>query len=277
MRRLLLVAALLGTAAQARAEGEAVQVVRIEGLKTLGERFVRSRLQTAVGAPLSESVLDQDVGRLYQTGYFAGVTVRREAAAGGWLLVFELVENPLVVETVFRGNRSLSDGKLKGLVRSWVEEREARYVSKADMDLDVKAVTAAYREKAYLFARVQALLEPAEGGERLVFAVEEETPVPVRKIRFTGNKAFSARKLRKESPVLTQKKLWFFRPGSLDLEVLDGDVQRVQDYYRSHGWLDAVVKVSQQVDVKRQRTEITFEVEEASATISAPWPSRGTP
>ncbi len=274
MRASLLLCGLLCVLAArpARAEGEAVQAVRIEGLKTVSEPFLRSRIRTAPGTPFSESVLDEDVGRIYQTGYFSEVRLRRESVPGGLLVVIEVVENPLVSEVVLRGNHAFSDSKLMGRIRSAVrkDRGEIRYVEQADIDLDVKAITNAYREKAYLFARVQSRLEPGEGGERLVFEIEEGRKVPVRRITFRGHHAYDhhwpsewrVKKIKKGAPVLTKKKLIFFNDGALDLEVLQDDADRIKDFYRANGWLDATVRASHQMDLQRQRTEVTFEVTE---------------
>lgn len=268
----LLSAVLLPVLAASAEEEGPVQAVRIEGLRTVGEAYIRSRVQTVPGAPLSESVLDQDIGRLYQTGYFAQVKVRREAVPGGVVVVIEVEENPLVGEVVFRGHKAFSEAKLKDRIRTWVDKDrgEVRYVERADLDLDVKSLVAAYREKAYLFARVTARLEPAgDAGERLVFEVDEGVPVPVRKIAYRGNRSYddwqgshSLGKLRKGAPVLTKTKWWFFRAGALDLEVLQDDADRIRDFYRAHGWLDAKVKASHQMDLARRRTEVAFDIEE---------------
>ncbi len=256
---------LLPAAARAEdGEGEPVQAVRVEGLKTLGEAYLRSRMETVAGTALSRARLDQDIGRLYATGYFAEVKVRREAVAGGQVLVLEVVENPLLSSVRFRGNHAISDSRLEDKLRTALKEGETRYLTASDRELDEKAIAAAYREKAFLFVRVQSHLEPAQDGasQVLVFEIEEGSPVPVKKIRFRGNRAYKDRKLKNDAPVLTKTKLWFFRAGALDLQVLQDDAIRVRDFYRAHGWLDAEVRALQEVDLDRKRAEVVFEVEE---------------
>ncbi len=245
-------------------EGEPIQAVRVEGLKTLGETYVRSRMETAPGSPLSRARLDQDIGRLYATGYFAEVKVRREPAPGGQVLVLEVLENPLISEVRFRGNKALSDTRLSGRLRTPLQTGETRYLTASDRELDEKAIAAAYREKAFLFARIQSRLEPSTGEatQVLVFEIEEGSPVPVKKIRFRGNKAFKPRRLKGDAPILTKAKLLFFRAGALDLQVLQDDAVRVRDFYRAHGYLDAQVKASQELDVERKRAEVLFDIEE---------------
>lgn len=108
------------------------------------------------------------VQRIYQAnGYFlAGVSSRRErVSAEEDRIVFEIEEGPRlrVMSITFRGNRALSNSKLRGEVKTRVFPRlgtiglgSGGYLTDRQLAQDVKRIADAYRERGYLDAEVTA-------------------------------------------------------------------------------------------------------------------------
>jgi outer membrane protein insertion porin family len=96
-----------------------------------------------------------------------------------------------------------------------------------------------YSSKAYYRAKIDFRPTDLEGNlVDIEFIIEEGKKGYVKKIRFEGNKRFSARKLRKY--MRTKKKGWFWwltKRGVLDEEILNRDIQNLQAFYFDQGYI----------------------------------------
>ncbi len=76
----------------------------------------------------------------------------------------------------------------------------------------------------------------------LMLRITENKKVVVRKIEFTGNKAFSASKLRGEMNNIEEKVWWkFWSSAEFDPKKFDEDKKSIIDFYQSNGYRDAQI------------------------------------
>jgi len=235
-----------------------VAAVEFSGLKHTGETFARDIVRIKAGDAFDKAALDEAVARLLRTGRFQTAQYRSDEQPDGVRVTFELAERVVVTAIRFEGNTEFREGTLKGEVKQKVNEPVDMFTVRDGRD----AIVRKYREAGYGDAAVafdQARLE--QTGE-LVYTIKEGVKVRIRKIDFEGNSTFPAKTLKNE--IETKTAWWFFRTGAFDKEVVEGDVARLQNYYRDQGFLDATVSYRTSVSADGRDMTVTFTVQEGT-------------
>jgi outer membrane protein insertion porin family len=145
-------------------------------------------------------------------------------------------ENRTINRVAFEGNRRLrSDALLPGL--STVAN--ARY-NPASVEADVQRIADTYRRAGRALARVSPrIVELPNGNVDVVFTIDEGSRTGIRSIEFTGNNAFSDRRLRdimtsEETGLLTLLKTTdVYNPDRVA-----ADLELIRRYYLRKGFAD---------------------------------------
>jgi outer membrane protein insertion porin family len=236
--------------AQDWAEGQIVQEIEIRGLTRVDEGQVLRTIRTRKGRPFDRKVWDEDWHRLDEFGAFLNVrTTEPIVWPGGVKLAIDLVEKASISKINFRGNKSVSAAKLLVPVKSY----EGGRYDKGQIHLDKVAIEKYYQDKAFRSVKVDYAIEtvsshrqPIGGKEvevddevRVIFTVDEGSPVGVRVIHFEGNKAFTDGELR---IVMSTKHRRLFRAGDLKDEDIESDKKRLEAHYLRHGYMDVAIE-----------------------------------
>ena len=89
--------------------------VLIEGNETIPRSAILQHVGSRPGRMASPSQIREDVRRLYQTRWFFSVEPRYRLTEKGLVLVFGVVERPMVRSVRYQGNKSISTRKLAAL------------------------------------------------------------------------------------------------------------------------------------------------------------------
>ncbi len=239
------------------AQSYAFNNLKIEGAERIEPATIMAYAGLQRGATLSAGDVNDAVQRLTNSGLFSSVEVIPQ---GGTVLI-RVVENPTINIVNFEGNRRLKDENLAGIVQS----KARRVYSPAMAEADAAAIAKAYADGGRLAARVTPKVIKRDGNRvDLAFEIAEGKVVENERISFTGNRAFSDRKLRQ---VLATKQAGllrtFIQRDTLVPERLDFDRKLLTDFYRSRGYIDFKVEaVSPELTRERDATFITFAVDE---------------
>ena len=230
----------LGLAAQpARAaqDGPKVASVKVEGTRTVAEETCIARIQTRPGTVFLDSVVSEDIRRLYALGYFTDVRVETEPAAEGVKVVFIVKEKPTVGSIELDGWRRLRKDKLRELLS--VKEGDLYDPRKLKDGLD--KIKAEYRRKGYYQAEadVSASTDPLTNSAAVVVVIDEGPRMRIRQIFVDGNLAFSDTRIRK---LLKTKRTHWWRTGVYNEQVLVEDEERIRAFYRTHGYQDVAAQ-----------------------------------
>ena len=231
--------------------------VVIEGNERVAPETILAFAGISRGTPVSAARLNDAYQNVVNSGLFETVEIDPQ----GGTLVIRVDEYPTINQISIEGNRRLKDELLIELVQS--EPRRAFNPIRAEAD--AAAITAAYREAGRLNAEVLPRIIERDGNRvDLVFEVSESRVTEVERLSFTGNRAFSDRRLRR---VLATKQAGLFRTfirsDTLIADRLDFDRQVLTDFYLSRGYIDfQVVNVSSEVARERDAVFITFDVSE---------------
>ncbi len=221
----------------------AERIARIDfvGLVKTEASSLKGRLSSKEGAFYSQKSASQDVKALFATGLFEDVSVSREGGAGGIRLVFHVVEKGTIGAITFRGNRKVKKKDLENALTI----REFNQIDEGKISESVRAIKKLYEEKDYSLVEVGWHLDPldSENNEyELVFDIQENRGVKIRRIAFVGNKAFSDKKLAKQMRTKVKGFLSFInKSGKLDDDVLQSDTDLLYYFYLNKGYLKAKI------------------------------------
>ncbi len=246
----LLSLALLLHATSALAEGEKLAEIRIQGNKRIDTAAILNTVKLHAGDMLSEDKTDQDIRALYKMGHFQDVQTLKEESAKGPVLIFSVLEKPIVRDITFEGNKEITTEKLKEAL----EFRQNSILSTKDVAKSVAKIKKLYGDEGYYLAEVDVDVKKKSATELTVLLkVTEGDKILIRSIDFDGIKAFSSSKLQK---VMETKEKWFFSwltgAGTYKEEVLKNDALLLSDHYLNNGYIN--VKVGEPV-VKLDETK----------------------
>lgn len=240
---LMFCAAQLAFSASAFAEGEKIVAVSVKGNRRIEAAAILNVVGMKAGDTLSGDKADADLRAIYKLGHFQEVRVSTEESDKGTVLVYTVLEKPVVRDIRFDGNKELSTDKLK----ETLEIRQNSIFSQKDLDKSVAKIRKLYGDEGYYLAEVQPLVEKRSATDlSLTFKISEGEKILIRTISFDGNRAFSARKLR---GIMETKEKWFLSwltgAGTYKEEVLKNDAFLLSDHYLNNGYIN--VKVGEPV------------------------------
>jgi outer membrane protein insertion porin family len=236
--------------------GQAVPLIadiRVEGNEQMSDNAVLSHVRLRAGQPYDDGLVQADVQRLLQTRRFERVTTERLTESGGVVLLFTVVERPLVKSLTVEGVREF---KMSRIFRA-IPFGQSDPLDRQHVEAGRERLMELYRERGFFDVSV-TFDEDALRDNNVIFRVVEGPQCTVRGITFEGNDFFTAWKLR--STIGTKKRVWVFRRGYLDLEQLPRDEDGLRNLYVSEGFFDAEVGHVLDYSPDRTRVNVRFVV-----------------
>lgn len=257
MKKILLTLGFLTLPALAVAE--TIVDVDFDGLVSASEQQLRGKIDTTEGATYSSTVINRDIKALYNLGLFRDVAVEKVGTPAGLKIVFRLIENMTIGKLTLAGNKKL---KREDLLEA-LAVREYELLDPAKVAQTKADIQKLYEEKGYYLVDITTQVEPFDPEKNqieLIFTIDENRPVKIRRIQFIGNKDFSDAKLRRK---IKSKEKGLFSPvsgsGKLVDEKLTQDVALLRYFYQDNGYLR--VRVGEPtVTLARTRQGITVSI-----------------
>lgn len=234
----LLVALLLANQS-AYADGEKITQVVVRGNRRVEASAILNATSIKVGDALNSEKTDADIRSIYKLGQFQDVQVSSEPVNGGVILVFSVVEKPIVRGVSFEGNKEIKQDKLlEGL-----QIKRNAIFSQKDLDMATAKLKKQYQDEGYYLVAVEPIIEQKTPTEyQVTFKIIEGKKIRISTISFEGNNSFSARKLH---GVMETKEEWFMSwltgAGTYKEEVLKNDALLIADYYLNNGYINVKV------------------------------------
>jgi outer membrane protein insertion porin family len=225
----------------------------------LGNRRIRTdtlkaRIFTREGDPYNEETLRRDFQALWNTQFFEDVKLRVEDSPDGpnhKNIIFDVKERPVIRRIRYDGIHSISESDILDRFK----ERKVGLTVESQFDpTRIKKAEVVLKEllgeHGRQFAKVTPQYERIASSNAviLVFKIEEGPKVKVGRIKFTGNHAFSDRKLiramRHDRPYAIP--LYFMEIAVLtktyDQEKLNEDLEvGIRGLYQDNGYFKVVV------------------------------------
>jgi outer membrane protein insertion porin family len=241
------------SSAEPQASAQKQQYV-IDRIDFIGNRRVRSdtlsaRIFSRKGDVYNEETLRRDFQALWNTQFFEDVKLRVEDSPNspnGKIIVFDVKERPQIRRIRYDGIHSVSESDILDRFK----ERKVGLSVESQFDpTKIKKAEVVLKEllgeHGRQFAKVTPQYERIASSNAviLVFKIEEGPKVKVGKIKFTGNHAFSDRKLiramRHDRPYSIPLYFWYVPvlTKTYDREKLSEDLEvGVRGLYRDNGY-----------------------------------------
>src|SRR5579862_580717 len=186
--------------------GSNLLVDRIEfvGNRRIRTDTLKARIFTREGDPYNEETLRRDFQALWNTQFFEDVKLRVEDSpdkANGKIIIFDVKERPQIRRIRYDGMHSISESD----ILDRFEERKVGLTVESSFDpTRIKKAEVVLKELLGEHGRQFATVTPqyeriaSSNAVILVFKIQEGPKVKVGHIKFTGNHAFSDRKLLRQ-------------------------------------------------------------------------------
>ncbi len=229
----------VSAAASAPAESRNVTAIEVQGNKAISTNVIVSKMKTRIGSPYQETVISDDLKRLYLLGFFSDIKIDTEEYKDGLKVIVKLVERPVIEKINFSGIEriTMKQDKLKQQLKS----RETQYLDYPSLSEDVRTLKKMYEKMGYSQADVSYKVDlvPETNKATVNFSVSEGQKLRIKDIIIKGNASFPAGRILK---LLKTKRAWFFNAGVLKDEVLKEDMERIKSFYQQGGFTDVAVE-----------------------------------
>ncbi len=230
--------------------------VRIEGNVTIQERAISRHIKTRPGRPYDGKQVREDIKALLATRWFASVDPLMRPTDEGPVLIFRVVEKPIVQKVEYQGNKKI---KTKQLAAITGIKRGSPYDISANRESS-RRIEQHYHEKGYPFATVELAKGNSSDEREVIFQINEGPRVRVTSISYHGNDAVSGQVLNMK---LKTKKavLWYFG-GNYDASTVPDDIAAIKKYYQDIGYFDVQVQDKVSTNDDRSRIYIEYFIDE---------------
>jgi outer membrane protein assembly complex protein YaeT len=221
---------------------------------------IQGMIKTKAGSEYSAETVEEDTRTLYATKQYANIQVDRRTEADGRVTVYFFVrEYPGKIERViYNGALHLNDKDLEELTGI----RVGAPCNPVANRMACQAIVRKYNEQGRLFASCDLIKGALPGDTEVIFNINEGAKVCVRHIYFTGNTFVSGAVLKTHINT-SGKFLGVFRfSGTYVPQMVDGDITKLEEYYRSFGYLDVRVARQLALDPNGRDVDVTYNIEE---------------
>ncbi len=195
----------LGTACSANAQQNEtapfIDRIDFEGNRRIRKDTLQARIFSREGDPYNEDTLRRDFQALWNTQFFEDVKLRVEDSPekpNAKIIVFQVTERPVIRRIRYDGIHSISESDI---LDRFKEKKVGLTVESQFDPTRIKKAEVVLKELLGEHGRQFATVTPqyekiaSSNAVILVFKINEGPKVKVGKISFTGNHAFSDRKL----------------------------------------------------------------------------------
>jgi outer membrane protein insertion porin family len=266
--------------------------IKIEGLKNFDESIVSDEISIKKKQLIDNNKINDDIRKILGTGYFDDVAVETKIDSKGLIVIYKVVEKPMIKTLKFEGNTNFKKNQIKMKVdakegdkkdfkledKKFFDENEKVDFKiskdgnklKGKMDLKEKgfydeeilsqakdSILEFYKEQGFGDAVVEYIVEDlnAENKVNITFFISEGQRLKLKDIEITGNNKFKNKVLLKALGIKRKK---IFKED----EYKKG-FDNIKNLYREEGFLDIDIKeISRELDDNRENVSLKIEIKE---------------
>lgn len=228
---------------------EVVESVEFSGLSLVPEDKAEEMIVIPFGTEITHADIKKQIKLYYETGLYQQVIITQE----GTTLHIHLVEQPVVNKIKVDSTAITSDEIKKqlekiGIIRGEVlnERLLEQFIAGSRIEL---------RENGYPDATIELeIVEETETNANIYITIEENAAVKISQVNFEGDKHYSTRMLRGNTSVREAGLLSFMmHDNRFSPAMISGDKDRLQDFYKSQGYLQPSISLDIQGVKPKQR------------------------
>ncbi len=236
-----------------------VSTIEIHGNNIVSDSIILNKIKTREGAELSREIVNEDIKRLYASGYFQDVKFNLVPDGKNFRVVIIVEEKPIINKIIINGNTVLDDKNVLKLLGIKEGEILDPYVLKEG----IVKIENRYTAKGYKFVTVTDKVKVNERDNSAVvyITIEEGKKYKIRSITFEGVKAFKEKELKRK---MYTKEKRFWRSGVFRKEKFEADIEKIEYMYQKNGYLDVAVNIRFKHDKKKHVMDIIISVDEGA-------------
>lgn len=215
--------------------------IKVEGNTLSSDRLIFKNIRARQGqefrAHVRAHILDEDIKRLYELGRFKKIEVKESINGDTVDLTFIVEEKPMIANRSFKGSKALKSSVYEEEIQTTQGERYDEAIVKSD----INKIKQSYKDHGFLFAMIThkvSFVKNKKDHVSVEFIINEKPQVKIGKIEFEGNHHIAAKRLLKFMETKVDR---FYNKGVYDSEKFTTDLNKIQSYYQSLGYLDAKV------------------------------------
>src|SRR5579885_3084226 len=228
---------------------DVIEAIDFRGSRRVPQDTLRAMIFTKPGDKYDDDGLHRDFMVLWNTGRFDDIRMEREAGQKGWIVRYVLVERRIVRAIKYDGLKSIQTSE----VLDRFKERKVGLSVESQYDPNkvqrARNVLLEYlAERGRQFATVEPIINQVPPSSlEITFKVDEGPKVKVHEIDFTGNTVFNHRILLRAMKALHPIGIPYsifaesLFAKSYDSTKLEDDEQRLELFYKDHGYFTAHV------------------------------------
>jgi len=236
---------------------DVVTDLKVEGNKSLSGSAILAKVKIRIDDVISQEALNEDIKRLYATGYFKDVEVKLEPFKEGKRVVFKVEEKPVLKEINIQGNRVIDSKAIRAKISSEVDS----FLNPRMLKSDISKIKELYIEKGFPEVDIDYNVNIAEKTNKATvdIIVKEGAKLKIRKILIEGNQTYSDKKILK---LIRTKRDTLLTSGIYKESLLKEDMERITNFYRNEGYLDIEAKYGLSDPDSKNKMVVTIDIKE---------------
>lgn len=250
---------ILGTTSFAALVSKDITAVEVQGNKIISTATILSKIKVKPSEKYSQKLINEDLKRLYMTGFFTDVSIDVQDYNKGVKVIFIVTEKPVIENIIFEGNIAFNEKTLKKVIRSKVDDM----LDKGQLKEDIQSIKDFYNLKGFSLTEIDysADTDPGTNKAKVKVKIKEGGRIKIKMVYVLGNLEFNDKNLLK---LLRTKKSSLFRSGFYNEEVFKEDLERIKSFYENAGFLDVEVEPELEYSQSGKDLYITINVKEGN-------------
>lgn len=224
-------------------DGPTIRQIRVEfeGVRNISLENIKAHMLLREGEPFSQTLADQSIRALYQSGNFEFIELRQLPAGDQIDVVFDVVPKYRIRTIRYEGNREVNKSDLE----DEIESEPGMALDRVRINRDAVAMFEYLQKKGYSNASVRFEIQRDDtaGLGDVTFIIDEGQRYSINDIRFEGNEHFDEGDLEGVMETSEYIFLWSLIVGNGRLKEgeLQDDLERLREHYKNAGYLDVEI------------------------------------
>lgn len=247
--------------------------VYFDGVQYLPVEKAMLYIQSKPGQEYSDAVAQDDISRLAASRMCRPLTVKTEPTGDGRVNVIFVVREfrKVVREVVFKHAKHTDVKELQKMTRV----QRGMPLDKGLNQLACYEIQEHLKQQGFYFANVSLEEGFDDSHDRVVFNITEGPKVRVRHVEFTGqNELATSARLRTQ--IETSRSFLQTWGGTFNPRMVDADVFKLEEYYKSNGYHKVKVSRELQFSDDFQYVDVVFHIHEGERFRVHDWGVTGS-
>ncbi|HEX3844364.1 MAG TPA: outer membrane protein assembly factor BamA [Steroidobacteraceae bacterium] len=230
--------------------------IKVEGLQRISEGTVFNYLPVNIGDHMTPQRVREAIRALYQTGFFRDVELRRE----GNTLVIVVLERPSIESFTISGNKDIKTEDLQKSLRN-VGLAPGKIFDRSVLEDVTQYLTDQYYSRGKYGVGIDTVVTPdTDNRVKVAVKIREGDRAVIRSINIVGDTQYKQKAVLQTFQLKTPNWLsWYKQDDRYSRETLQGDLERLRDYYMDRGYANFQIN-STQVQITPEKSDIFIDV-----------------